>query len=47
MDEFGEVGIEFLSTESNCRDHVLTVRLCFSLLKVHSEGLQVWQCLPK
>jgi hypothetical protein len=47
MDKFSEVNIEFLSTKSNCRDHVLTVRLWFSLLKVHSEGLQVWQCLPK
>jgi hypothetical protein len=47
MDEFSEVGIEFLSAESDRRDYVLTVRLRFSLLKVHLEVLQVQQCLLK
>jgi hypothetical protein len=47
IDKSRKVGVEFLEAEGDGVSHELTVLLLTGLLKVHLQGLQVQQCLPK
>jgi hypothetical protein len=47
MDESCKVDAKFLKAKGNGISHELTVLLLTGLLKLHPQGLQVWQYLPE